>query len=167
MSEKLRECPCGRGRMDTKQCTKCGEMLPLDEFGPDRLNRDGKRSECRKCDREKARKYYWSHKEEKRAYNNQYHQDHRIELIAQAKHRIESDADKAKAKWVFKDAIRREKLIRPDECSKCGKPCKPDGHHADYTKPLKVVWLCRSCHHYEHRGIDKALTPPATGTEEK
>jgi hypothetical protein len=37
-------------------------------------------------------------------------------------------------------------LRRPDHCECCETPCKPDGHHPDYSKPLDVEWLCRTCH---------------------
>lgn len=30
-------------------------------------------------------------------------------------------------------------------CSKC-MSSEAEKHHEDYTKPLEVVWLCRSCH---------------------
>lgn len=43
-------------------------------------------------------------------------------------------------------AVKTGKLIRPKRCSKCGKRCKPEAHHPNYAKRLKVVWLCRPCH---------------------
>src|SRR3990167_4832818 len=43
-------------------------------------------------------------------------------------------------------AIRRGDLVRPVQCEKCGKKCKPEGAHSDYSQPLKVRWLCRRCH---------------------
>jgi hypothetical protein len=42
--------------------------------------------------------------------------------------------------------LKTGKLIRPDACEGCGIACKPDAAHADYSKPLEVRWLCRSCH---------------------
>lgn len=30
-------------------------------------------------------------------------------------------------------------------CEKCGE-IKTDAHHSDYSKPLDIKWLCRSCH---------------------
>ncbi len=43
-------------------------------------------------------------------------------------------------------ATRNGSIIRPLKCSKCGAPCVPHGHHADYSKPLSVEWLCVKCH---------------------
>ena len=55
--------------------------------------------------------------------------------------------------WKVTYAVRTGKLVKPDNCSNCdclGK--KLDGHHPDYTKPLKVEWLCRKCHKQRHGG---------------
>lgn len=52
---------------------------------------------------------------------------------------------------VYNAALREGLLIRPSCCSACGKRGKIDGHHADYSKPLDVEWLCRSCHTAVHR----------------
>jgi hypothetical protein len=45
---------------------------------------------------------------------------------------------------------------RPDNCEQCG--LKPEyealqGHHDDYSKPLEVRWLCRSCHQRHHDAL--------------
>jgi hypothetical protein len=47
-------------------------------------------------------------------------------------------------------AIEKGVLERPSRCSKCGRKCKPQAHHDDYKKPLKVTWLCGSCHKRRH-----------------
>lgn len=60
----------------------------------------------------------------------------------------------AAAKLV-RSALRNGTLQRPDACSSCGVPCKPDAHHEDYSKPLDVTWLCRGCH---RRGHDNGTT---------
>jgi hypothetical protein len=45
-------------------------------------------------------------------------------------------------------------VIRPDSCQKCGRNKKDKvtiyGHHADYSKPDEVEWLCGSCHKKAH-----------------
>lgn len=46
-------------------------------------------------------------------------------------------------------AVKSGKLVRPEACSKCGKKCKPEAHHAKgYAKQnwLIVEWICRKCH---------------------
>lgn len=51
------------------------------------------------------------------------------------------------------NAVRRGKLTR-GACSRCGSP-NAQAHHADYSKPLEVDWLCSACHmrhHAELRG---------------
>lgn len=45
-------------------------------------------------------------------------------------------------------AIRRGDLVR-QPCEVCGNP-RVDGHHDDYSQPLKVRWLCRSHHQLHH-----------------
>lgn len=47
-------------------------------------------------------------------------------------------------------AVKSKKVIRPDQCERCGVECVPHGHHHDYSKPLDVNWLCPKCHGKEH-----------------
>ena len=56
-------------------------------------------------------------------------------------------------------ALRIGALVRPDTCESCGKKpeqmkdgrTKIQSHHADYNKPLEVMWLCQKCHHEWHK----------------
>jgi len=61
--------------------------------------------------------------------------------------------EKVNAENRINDALRKEKLKRPDECSVCHKKCVPQGHHFDYTKPLEVIWVCPACHSAIHREL--------------
>ncbi len=47
--------------------------------------------------------------------------------------------------------VKAGRITRPDNCSRCKSPCKPEAHHPDYSKPLDVVWLCDQCHDEESR----------------
>jgi hypothetical protein len=47
-------------------------------------------------------------------------------------------------------AIKGGKLQRPSICSRCSTECTPEGHHADYSKPLDVEWVCKACHEDIH-----------------
>lgn len=44
----------------------------------------------------------------------------------------------------------RDKKIKRKPCVICGSP-KSEGHHEDYDKPLKVIWLCNKHHRLRHR----------------
>jgi len=67
------------------------------------------------------------------------------------------------ASTLLNRVIKEGKIVRPDECSSCGKKCKPDGHHPDYDKPLKVIWVCKLCHAAIHRLIIENLLKAAEG----
>lgn len=68
------------------------------------------------------------------------------------------NAEKVRAHSAVARAIRRGDLIRPDACEVEGCARKPQAHHADYSKPLEVDWLCTQHHHERHveeRGLEK------------
>jgi hypothetical protein len=47
--------------------------------------------------------------------------------------------------WVS-NAIRDGRLARPGRCDECGRECKPDAAHIDYSRPQEIRWLCKPCH---------------------
>lgn len=54
------------------------------------------------------------------------------------------------ANKILRDAVRKGK-VKPKPCAECGNP-KSHGHHPDYSKPLKVIWLCVR-HHARLHGM--------------
>src|SRR5690606_19200737 len=57
-------------------------------------------------------------------------------------------------------ALRRGEITRTRFCEICGGDNKGhslDAHHEDYSKPLKIKWLCRSCH--------RRLHPPGSASQ--
>ena len=42
--------------------------------------------------------------------------------------------------------VQTGKLIRPKQCEQCRAVAKIEGAHFNYDEPLRVRWLCRSCH---------------------
>lgn len=60
--------------------------------------------------------------------------------------------EKAKAHDAVKNALARGVLVRPVACQRCDAIGNTAAHHEDYSRPLDVVFVCRSC----HRKLDKA-----------
>lgn len=58
--------------------------------------------------------------------------------------------EKHNARAALSQAIKRGKLIKPLNCTKCLSNKELHGHHNDYSLPLEVVWLCTECHGQEH-----------------
>jgi len=68
-----------------KQCSKCGEIKPLDTFSRDRRKKDGLQSRCNACNRN----YYEMHKEQIAARQYQYAAMHKEQIAARGlKYRI-------------------------------------------------------------------------------
>ena len=60
-----------------------------------------------------------------------------------------------KARAIYRVALAKGELRPPTKCSKCGARGRIAGHHSDYTKPLKVEWLCMKCHGSKHVGTNR------------
>lgn len=119
--------------MERKECRKCGERKPLDQFYRGTKGK-GYRSSCIVCYRKMVKAREIALRDE-------------INEKACARHHTR--------KGYARDALLREvskgTIIRPDRCSKCGKKKKRiEAHHPDYSKPLAVVWLCTRCHGEAH-----------------
>ena len=69
-------------------------------------------------------------------------------------------------KWAYGEmskAKRRGELSPPDKCAGCGASRSQHGfrlqaHHADYSKPLDVRWLCPACHRAVHTYPESELS---------
>ena len=74
-------------------------------------------------------------------------------------HRLKGDARrKMNARSYAHVYLSRGKLSR-ENCVDCRSP-KSQMHHADYSKPLEVTWICRPCHLARH-GIAERTNHPA------
>lgn len=173
-----------------KECSRCHQLKPLDNFPrshSNRVSKDGHRAMCKSCDNasrrtphrrqwekdrynrlredpkfrakqaERAHAFYSRHKNLPEFRENQRRLAAKIRRTqnhkdSQKRYR-DSNPEKRYAQGVLYRAIGSGKIERPAFCSICGKPCKPHGHHPDYSKPLEVVWCCALCHSSITQGV--------------
>ena len=141
-----------KGQYDTrvteKTCCRCKETKPAAQFFTTPYMKDGLRSQCKPCHQALAR--------ESADYENtlRIQRESRRRRVASGKvdkKRTRRYDDKDRARRTAMQAVKSGRLIRPDHCGACGKTCKPDAHHTDYSQALAVRWLCRQCHGIAHR----------------
>jgi len=67
----------------------------------------------------------------------------------QLRRRRERQDKHEKAQRQVQRAVAKGELRKPEHCEQCQRPIikhKLHGHHRDYRYPLRVIWLCPSCH---------------------
>ncbi len=142
-----------------KTCFKCAERKPLSEFYPHPRMADGHLNKCKACAKQdvtacrERRAEYYRHYDTVRylAFGPRGSGPSRV-VVKQAKARWEAaNRHKRAAHCSVNNAVRAGKLKKPTACSHCGGGGRIYGHHADYSKPLDVEWLCARCHGVEHR----------------
>ena len=140
-----------------KRCSRCKIEKELNEFNKDKSSKDGLRYRCKLCEKQ----YYQLNREEKNQYQKQYRQLNREKIreysqlnkekINQNKNQYyHRNPEKQKARLKLNNAVRRGKIHKPVFCSSCDSDRHLEAHHTDYSNPLQVLWLCRSCHRELH-----------------
>ena len=133
-----------------KRCSICKEEKELNEFNKRKGSKDGLQKECRICQKQ----YYQRNKEKIKAYKNQYYlrnKERRREYSKEYnKDYHRRNPEKYKARQKLNKAVQRGKIHKPLYCSSCDSDKHLEAHHTDYSKPLEVMWLCRTCHRELH-----------------
>ena len=126
----------------SKQCKKCNEVKPLNDFYKDAKAKDGKISACKVCKnlarviykknnpdkvKESSNKYYNKHRKSIREYQNNYCKNNRHIFNSKGAKRHASKLQ-ATPKWLTKEQIEEIKIIY--------KNC-PKGYHVDHIVPLQ------------------------------
>ena len=155
-----------------KECKICKAMKPLEEFGKSKTGKYGHDAQCKKCRYAKTGRAYFLHNKEK-CYENaaKWHKNNRDQINKKNRERysidrttiIERDrrhAEKVRAQHLVQTYVRRGKIIKPPICSICNCESKRiEGHHADYSKPMEVIWVCNRCHHNIHLSLKERVQP--------
>jgi hypothetical protein len=145
----LVECGCCRKSKNGTEFKKCrtGEYLPWCK-------------ECIKGDREgyavlvnernRVRKSEWrlQHIDRLTEERRLYYEENRPGILSNLAAYRGKFREHAKARRIFNNAVSKGDIKRLP-CFVCGVE-NSEGHHADYSQPLDVVWLCRTHHRQTH-----------------
>lgn len=156
-----------------KNCTKCGELKPLEDYYALSGNKDGRFNECKECTKARVRRHRQENLERIQAYDRERgSSEHRKANVRRTYRKRVSDPEKRKKEWEYKkewfnrnslkkaahtitcNAIRDGRLIR-QPCEWCGTEKNIHAHHEDYNFPMAVTWLCRTCHGLRHKEINE------------
>lgn len=139
------------------ECSLCKERFSYFNFYQSKKARNGLSSHCRKChtktnlktrDVENSRRICREHMKRARIKNpEKFKERERLFSIKR------TDKFKRSARYLLNYSVRRGEVIRPNSCENCNKIGKVNGHHTDYSTPLKVEWLCNMCHAKRHHKI--------------
>lgn len=139
--------PCNISqRFCSKNCPAKGKVCKCGST--DNVSRNGKRGTyyCRKCNTERARRYYHT-------------PNGRVAVKKALQKQYKKSPEKTKARYLLNAAVKKGLVLKPEKCEGCDLTKKLQGHHDNYDKPLEVRWLCTGCHANRHKScpVDKSL----------
>lgn len=167
------------GKTATKICFKCKCEKTVDNFCKDKNKQDKLNARCRSCCNLRSRQWRKEKPEQARAgydkwvslnrkrsrgigrkwreNNSEWAKEYRALWVKNnpdyfknnSKKWCDANPEKKKAHSIIRNAILTKK-IKKLPCAKCGTATNVEGHHEDYRKPLKVIWLCRKHHREAH-----------------
>lgn len=134
-----------------KQCFKCQDVKPLEEFYKHPQMPDGHLNKCKTCAKKDVSENYRKRKPQYAAYERDREQrpERKADKLRYQRDRRRRHPHKDYARNVVSSAIRDGKLLR-QPCEGCGTTENVEAHHTDYHRPLDVRWLCFPCHRSEH-----------------
>ena len=81
-----------------KECTKCGEVKPLEGFGVRNKSKSGRAASCKDCDNARNKKYREENRDKVSARKKKYHEDNRDEIAVYRKKYYEKNRDETLAR---------------------------------------------------------------------
>ena len=140
----------------TLECSGCGVKKSLNDYYQSK-------GRCKACiaayqkayrDKKNANKPVdWKQKtKDKKAYMDKWNAANPGYSTLKKREWWQRNKDRLKVKWAVIDALKSGK-INKQPCFVCGE-LKVEAHHADYSAPLAISWLCKQHHlelHKEHK----------------
>ena len=137
--------------LSEKRCALCGELKPVTAFHRKLAAKSGWHPRCKQC---RSEHHEPQDQIKQQATRRRWMERHPDRMQAARLRWLVANPAAARAHYTLTNAVRDGRIIRPATCQECGTPCVPDGHHADYEKPLDIEWLCLSCHRKRDRRQD-------------
>lgn len=139
----------------SKHCYGCGTDKPVSEFYKCSSHSDGLSSPCKSCDDKRRRTWGRQNRTRQKRIQQRSIEKNYSKILERNRAWSLANPEKVRTRSLVYRAVVAGRLVRPKSCSRCGKRTKVEGHHEDYSKPLEVTWVCRSC----HRAIDHPRKP--------
>ncbi len=136
-----------------KKCFKCNKVQELLCFYKHKEMVDGYLGKCKECTKKDVSEHRNKNIERIRAYDRERSKlPHRILAnVLRNKFFREHNPEKYATHILLNNAVRSGKIKKSRKCSMCDRKTRIMGHHEDYYKPLKVIWLCQICHTKIHK----------------
>lgn len=139
-----------------KTCAGCNQVKPDLDFRTRAAAPHLLQSLCKCCESEKARAY----KKTRAGANSQSTAEAAYKRSPKGKEAIkrskqaqrERNPDRLAARSALRHALVAGKVRKWPVCAMpCCQETRVQAHHADYSRPLDVVWLCKAHHSAAHR----------------
>lgn len=137
-----------------RRCYSCNLEKDVKDFYKDKSKSGGYDYKCKDCKKKSSSEYRKNNREKYLHYfrtHPRINSPARLKYLSEyAKSHPQKERDKKEliAQRKLQYAVDTGKIIRLP-CSICGKT-KSEAHHPDYSKPLEVIWFCRSHHKLHH-----------------
>jgi len=96
-----------------KTCRVCKKAKPLDEFYKRKGSTDGRRNDCKDCNKKAGRKYYSENAEKQRVYRKEYYKKNKDKILANMKEYYENNKDEfieRANQWATNNPEKRTKI---------------------------------------------------------
>jgi hypothetical protein len=147
---------------DSKRCSLCRETKPLTDFYRRSDDRNRVTSRCRVCLIVTTTEYRKRAIAAGKRYLQRRSPAGRAALLVSNARWDQKNVERMRivnrAKCAVRRAIQKGSLARGESCEFCGTASvSTEAAHHDYSRPLEVKWLCRSCHRRWDRQQPKTL----------
>lgn len=154
-----------------KVCKECGVLKPYTAYNKNYVKIGEVLHVCKACLNIRAKTYRQNNLEKWREYDRaRAFLPHRVEARRKNQKRWTTDPELKKLhqtrtkEWQLKNTEKRAahvlvgnylrdgKIIKKP-CERCGSE-HSEAHHDDYSKPLEIMWLCKTHHGHRHRELN-------------